>query len=300
VSGYELHAGLRFLWPIVDVVKLPSPAMIVALIALFVALGGVAGAATTMVTTKMLQDNSVTRAKIAINAVNSAKIEDGSIQSKDLSGNIRGEKGVPGDRGETGAKGETGATGARGPAGATEASGPAGPTGATGPTGAAGAAGATGPAGPTGATGPTGAAGATGPAGPTGATGPSGPSDVAYKEFTVYGPKSGTELGTFTLTSGSWMIIVHGWGSGSADSGGNSVHAYLRLDTNDTVVAAMTAHQGNGTGGISTSPVILTYAAQPVDNTTYNIWMGGSGWVGSNLQMNASIIAIKTGNLFTP
>lgn len=69
--------------------KLPSPAMIVALIALFVALGGVAGAATTMITTQMIQDNAVTRGKIAINSINSAKIEDGSIQSKDLAGSIR-------------------------------------------------------------------------------------------------------------------------------------------------------------------------------------------------------------------
>jgi len=104
----------------VRVVKLPSPALIVAAAALFIALGGVAGAATTMITTKMLQDNSVTRAKIAVNSINSSKIEDGSIQSKDLSGNIRGE------RGPAGAKGANGDTGARGPAGAQGEAGTSG------------------------------------------------------------------------------------------------------------------------------------------------------------------------------
>lgn len=111
---------------------------------------------------------------------------------------------------------------------------------------------------------------------------------------------SGTELGTFTLPVGSWMIIVHGWGGGSASSGDNSIHGYLRLDADDTTVAAMTAQQGKGTGGISTSPVILTYQTTIGVPTTYNLFMGGYGWAGTNLTMNASVVAIKSGNLFTP
>ena len=84
--------------------------MIVALIALFVALGGVAGAATTLVTTSMLKNNSVTRAKIAPNAVDSSKIKNRSIQLRDLSSSVlRGVKGAQGE------KGDRGATGAAGP-----------------------------------------------------------------------------------------------------------------------------------------------------------------------------------------
>jgi hypothetical protein len=149
--------------------------MIVALIALFVALGGVAGAATTMITTQMIRDNAVTRGKIATNSINSAKIEDGSIQSKDLSGNIRGEKGVAGAKGGAGEAGARGPAGEKGEAGATGPAGVAGSSGPTGPTGAAGATGATGPAGPIGATGAQGPAGVTEGAGPAGATGPAGP-----------------------------------------------------------------------------------------------------------------------------
>jgi hypothetical protein len=100
--------------------------MVVALIALFIALGGVAGAATTLVTTKMLANRSVTTAKIAPNAVTGAKVKNGSLTAADF------RKG----------------TLLTGPQGATGPQGPAGPTGPTGPQGATGATGAIGPQGP--------------------------------------------------------------------------------------------------------------------------------------------------------
>ena len=104
----------------------PSPAMVVALIALFIALGGAAGAATTLVTTKMIANKAVTRAKIASNAVTGAKVKNGSLTAADF------RKGTL----------LAGAQGAAGP------QGPAGPTGPAGPQGATGATGATGPQGP--------------------------------------------------------------------------------------------------------------------------------------------------------
>jgi hypothetical protein len=106
----------------------PSPATIISLVALFVALGGTSYAAVVLAPK---------------NSVGSAQVINGSLLKKDLSKKtvaaLKGNRGPQGARGSAGAQG---AAGAVGPAGAT---GPAGPAGATGPTGAAGA---TGPAGP--------------------------------------------------------------------------------------------------------------------------------------------------------
>jgi hypothetical protein len=278
--------------------KLPSPAMIVALIALFVALGGVAGAATTMITTKMLQDNSVTRAKIAINAVNSAKIEDGSIQSKDLAGNIRGERGVPGAKGDTGetgargasgAKGDTGETGARGPAGATEATGPAGPTGATGLTGPAGPTGATGLTGPAG---PTGATGLTGPAGPTGAPGPSAIITKAYADAQMNRDGVGNnwilELGTLSVPSGSWLLIANASVNGSDGSS-----CRLRLDADNSEITGGSQYSTGKSTFTIILPVIVSEA------TVYNFVCTSASDSPAPAMTEGRMSAINTGNLIS-
>ena len=71
----------------------PSPAMVVALIALFVALGGVGYAAVKIgtsdikngaVTAKKLHNKAATTKKIKNNAVNDAKIADGSVGKTEL------------------------------------------------------------------------------------------------------------------------------------------------------------------------------------------------------------------------
>jgi Collagen triple helix repeat (20 copies) len=107
----------------------PSPATIISLVALFVALSGTSVAAIVLAPK---------------NTVNSASVINGSLEKVDLS-----KKAVAALKGN---RGRTGATGARGAAGAT------GPQGAAGVQGPAGPAGATGPAGPTGASGPAGIA----------------------------------------------------------------------------------------------------------------------------------------------
>lgn len=75
----------------------PSPAMVVALLALFVSLGGVSYAATKIgtrqikngaVTAKKLHKNAVTTKKIHNGAVNGAKIADRSINYRDTDGSI--------------------------------------------------------------------------------------------------------------------------------------------------------------------------------------------------------------------
>lgn len=142
----------------------PSPAMAVALLALFVALGGAAYAAVVLpansVGTEQLRKGAVTGKKLADDAVTSAKVRDGSLLASDFeSGQL-----------PAGAQGEQGP---RGPVG------PAGEEGEGGPTGAQGATGEEGATGPEGATGEVGATGATGEVGPTGPTGEAG-SALAY------------------------------------------------------------------------------------------------------------------------
>jgi hypothetical protein len=91
----------------------PSPAMAVALIALFVALGGGAYALTiprNSVGSEQLKQGSVTGAKLANGAVTSAKVKDGSLLTEDFkAGQLpRGAKGNPGPTGNPGAKGDKG------------------------------------------------------------------------------------------------------------------------------------------------------------------------------------------------
>jgi hypothetical protein len=83
----------------------PSPALIVASVALFVALSGGAYAASQLVGTKQLKNGAVT----------SAKVRDGSLLAKDFkAGQLR-----RGKRGARGPKGDPGPVGPTGPAGAS-------------------------------------------------------------------------------------------------------------------------------------------------------------------------------------
>lgn len=134
-----------------------------ALLALFVALGGTSVAAT--------------NALIPRNSVASPQVVNGSLLRADLAKQTI--KALKGNRGPRGPEGPTGPIGAQGPAGSDSTvagpQGPAGPRGATGALGPTGPTGAQGPTGPVGAQGPTGATGAQGPKGATGARGPAGP-----------------------------------------------------------------------------------------------------------------------------
>jgi hypothetical protein len=212
--------------------------MIVAVIALFVALGGVAGAAATIVTTQMLQDNSVTRAKIAVNAVNSAKIEDGSIQSKDLSGNIRGQRGVAGPKGIPGARG------------------------------------ATGPIGETGAPGPRGATGANGTNGVDGTNGISGVSVARVATPTPswlgnYASSSG-DLGEITFDAGNWLLIVTATTTSSlfGSPGGNPGVISCSLKVGSTALVTQSTSAPSRESSMALT-IAMTKAVSPVMTTTY-------------------------------
>ena len=98
----------------------PSPAMIVACLALLVALSGTGYAVTKLppdsVGRAQLRDNAVSNAKIADDAVTGEKVRNGTLLKRDF---------VPGQL-------------SRGPRGFRGPAGPAGPTGAAGPVGAVG------------------------------------------------------------------------------------------------------------------------------------------------------------------
>jgi hypothetical protein len=94
--------------------------MFVALLALFVALGGVGYAATELprnsVGTAQLQANAVTRGKLADGSVTSSKVADHSLLAQDFrSGQLpsgpRGPQGLPGPQGAPGSQGPAGAAG---------------------------------------------------------------------------------------------------------------------------------------------------------------------------------------------
>ncbi|HKN64063.1 MAG TPA: collagen-like protein [Gaiellaceae bacterium] len=90
---------------------LPSPALVVASLALAVSLGGVGYAAT------RLPRNSVGAAQLRNNAVSSAKVKNHSQKTADFAhGVVR--QGAPGAAGPQGPAGPRGATGATGPQGA--------------------------------------------------------------------------------------------------------------------------------------------------------------------------------------
>jgi hypothetical protein len=100
----------------------PSPAMIVACLALLVALSGTGVAAATQlgrnsVGTLQLKDSAVTNAKIRNNAINSAKVAARSLLRSDF---------APGQL-------PAGPVGPQGPAGPTGPAGAAGPAGVVGP-----------------------------------------------------------------------------------------------------------------------------------------------------------------------
>lgn len=115
--------------------KPPSPALIVALIALFAAIGGVGYAASKIgtqdiekgaVTAKKLDKGAVTAPKIEKRAVRSPQVRDGSLLAEDFKvGQL--PAGAQGPKGDTGSQGPKGDTGPQGPKGDT---GPPGPSAA--------------------------------------------------------------------------------------------------------------------------------------------------------------------------
>jgi hypothetical protein len=131
-------------------IRKPSPAMIVALVALVISLGGTSWAAL------QLPAASVGSKELKKNSVNSPKVKDGSLLVKDFRTSER--RLLQGPRGPQ-------ATGSQGPAGPAGPGGPAGPAGPPGPAGSDGES----------------IVGPTGPTGPDGAMGPAGPANTVVR-----------------------------------------------------------------------------------------------------------------------
>ncbi len=114
----------------------PSPAMVVALVALLFATAGTATAAKTLLTGKDIKDRSLSNKDLRKGTISSTEIRKGTIRldrlSKGTRRSLEGNTGPAGPAGAAGAPGVPGAQGAAGP------QGPAGPQGATGPAGPAG------------------------------------------------------------------------------------------------------------------------------------------------------------------
>lgn len=113
----------------------PSPAMVVACIALLVALGG-----TSVAAVQALGPNTVGTAQLQANAVTAAKIKNGQVTNAKLAGNAVSNAKLA-NNSVTGAKVQNGSLSRADFAAGSLPSGPAGPAGPTGPAGPAGAAG---------------------------------------------------------------------------------------------------------------------------------------------------------------
>jgi hypothetical protein len=99
--------------------RVPAAALVVAVIALIVALGGGAMAAG-LINGHLLEPNSVGAGKLTP-----------KLRAQIASGGPQGERGPAGERGPTGKRGKAGEPGPTGERGPTGAVGPAGPTGAS-------------------------------------------------------------------------------------------------------------------------------------------------------------------------
>lgn len=115
--------------------KKPSPALVVAFIALFVALGGTTYAAVQIngsqivdgtIATAKLRNGAVSTSKLRNGAVSTPKLRNGAVTAGKLAPSLRRRVLTGAPAGAPGAKGETGP---QGPAGARGETGPQGPAG---------------------------------------------------------------------------------------------------------------------------------------------------------------------------
>jgi hypothetical protein len=109
-----------------------SPSTAIALLALFIAIGGTATAAG-LINGKNIKKGTITNKQIKNKTITKAKLSPATVNS------LRGQAGSPGPAGPAGVRGPAGATGAIGATGATGAAGATGATGTTGATGMQGA-----------------------------------------------------------------------------------------------------------------------------------------------------------------
>jgi hypothetical protein len=236
----------------------PSASFVVALVALFVAMGGAgAYAATNLVGHKQLASDSVWHNNIA----------KGSVHMDNLSSYLQGQLSKTGTAGTNGKDGTNGTNGATGPQGPTGKTGAGGANGKDGTNGTSGATGPQGPAGETGATGPQ------GPKGDTGATGSPGvanlQADEPYGNDGLANPNI-TQSNT-TVPNGATQVV---WAA--CPAGKTAISGGFRI--------------GNGSAGASESDT-----PQPVVSSVYPIASEPSYYDSSTKSLNLATAPQVTG-----
>lgn len=221
----------------------PSPALVVALVALFSSLASGATAAK-LLTGKQIAKKSITGKNVKPSTLTGKHVKDGSLGVRDLKKGVLGAGVAGGVPGPQGAVGPEGPRGAEGRAGADGAAGAAGPVGAAGP---AGPAGAVGPAGPAGARGADGQDGGIGPAGPAGS---SGATNVVIRN----GADTNIQASTAVTASVSCNVGERAVGGGATNGGTAGVHLTQTYPTPTTAGSIPTGWAGtfeNASGGPS-------------------------------------------------
>ena len=261
-------------------VRRPSPALVVAMAALFVALSGTAYAAVELprnsVGTAQLRSGAVTTTKLHNGAVTSNKVLLHSLLAKDFrAGQLpNGPRGIAGPRGGPGPRGPVGATGPQGPVGTTGAAGPQGPQGPQGPVGT------------------TGAAGPQGPQGPVGTTGAAGPQGSGYQFVTASGATGPTlnQAGTyfvvvsFATTNNSTSAV-----SGYCDAIASANLSGLTIGASTITV---TAPPSSATSGWTMEGMYTVAAGDPPVATAFNGCQATAGGAitTSNVQWWVSLV----------
>jgi hypothetical protein len=200
-------------------VSKPSPALVIAVLALVVAMGGTGYAAL------KLPKNSVGSKQIKSNAVSSSKVKDGSLLAGDFkAGQLpAGAQGPIGPRGADGTNGRDGANGTNGTNGAK------GDTGARGPSDAFYTEGLLGT--PASVTAPAGDYAASGDGLVTNASDPGPPNDGATKCDLESGRDPAGHVTTTATVPGTGRVV----GSAHGGSVAVSLHGTFHLDVEGTI-----------------------------------------------------------------
>jgi Collagen triple helix repeat (20 copies) len=239
-----------------------QPSTVIALLALFVAVGGGTAVASSLISGNAIRNHSIAERKLTSGAI----------------AHLHGLQGPPGPAGVTGPKGDTGATGLQGPAGPRGTTGPQGQQGAPGPQGD------TGPQGPQGETGPQGPQGDTGPQGPQGATGPGGPKGDTGPQGAT-GPQGPSAVNALAEASGlvAWTVDPALISTTRTPSSGSVHGGSVWLNQGETInwLAELITANGSGLthGAFAIYDASLNLIAQTADNPNAFATAPADSWV---------------------